>query len=95
MRMIQVHALDRVLEFLETLQPGSHDAIAARDPFNVDRRIEMRSSQAALALPTWAGGYAGTVPAALALLAALEAHAVVPAEVSEHIRRLATMATGV
>lgn len=94
MRMIQVHALDRVLEFLELLQPGSHDALAARDPFNVERRIEMRSSQVAPALPLWAGGYECTVQAALALLAALEAHDVVPAKVAEHIRMLATMATG-
>ena len=94
MRMIQVHALDRVLEFLEQLRPDSHDAFAARDPFNVDRRIEVRSSQDALALPVWAGGYERTVPAALALLAALEARNVVPVDVSEHIRMLATMATG-
>jgi hypothetical protein len=93
MRMVQVHSLDRVLECLEQLQPALHDARAARDPFNVDRRIEMRSTQAALSLPTWAGGYERTVPAALALLAALEEHNVVPADVAEHIRILATMAT--
>jgi hypothetical protein len=92
MRMIQVHALDRVLEFLELLQQGSHDSLAARDPFNVDRRIEVRSPQLALALPTWAGGYEYTVPAALALLEVLEAHHVVPAEVSAHIRVLAAQA---
>jgi hypothetical protein len=94
MRMIQVHSLDRVLEFLELQEPGSHAAVAARDPFNVDRRVEMRSSQAGRALPVWAGGYERTVPAALALLAALEAQDVVPAEVSGHIRRLATLAAG-
>jgi hypothetical protein len=94
MRMIQVHSLDRVLEFLERQKPGSHAAVAVRDPFNVDRRIEMRSSQAARVLPFWAGGYEHTVPAALALLAALEAQDVVPAEVSGHIRTLATLATG-
>lgn len=94
MRMIQVHALDRVLQFLELLQPGSHDASAARDPFNVERRIEMRSPEVAPVLPLWAGGYERTAPAALALLAALEAHDVVPREISEHIRMLATMATG-
>ena len=93
MRMIQVHSLDRVLEFLELLQPGSHDSWAARDPFNVDRRIEMRSSQVVPALPLWAGGYERTVPAALALLEALEAHDAVPAVVAGHIRMLATMAT--
>lgn len=94
MRMIQVHSLDRVLELQELLQPGSLDPSAARDPFNVDRRIEMRSAQVALAMPLWAGGYERTVPAALALLATLEAHNVVPADVARHIRKLATMATG-
>jgi hypothetical protein len=92
MRMIQVHALDRVLEFLETLQPDSNDPCSARDPFNVDRRIEMRGSQGALALPVWAGGYGCTVPAALALLAVLEMREVVPQYVGEHIRVLAKLA---
>lgn len=92
MRMIQVHTLDRVLELLELRQPASDDSYAARDPFNVDRRIEVRSSQAALALPAWAAGYERTVPAALALLAALEAHGGVPAEVAEHIKLLAKRA---
>ncbi len=92
MRMVQVQALDRVLEFLETLQPAAHEAHARRDPFNVDRRIEARNPQAAAALPTWAGGYTGTVPAALALLACLEAHGVVPAVVSERIAALADSA---
>jgi hypothetical protein len=92
MRMIQVHALDRVLEYLERQEQAAPGAVAARDPFNVDRRIEMRNPQAARALPVWAGGYERTVPAALALLAALEAHDVVPAVVSGQIRRLATLA---
>lgn len=93
MRLIQVHALDRVLEFLERQATEPPAAIAARDPFNVDRRIEMRSSRVARALPVWAGGYERTVPAALALLAALETHGVVPAEVSGHVSMLATLAT--
>jgi hypothetical protein len=93
MRTIQVHSLDRVLELMELHEPACHDARAARDPFNVDRRIEMRSSQAAPSLPTWAGGYDRTVPAALALLAALEAHGVVPVELAAHIRMLAEVAS--
>jgi hypothetical protein len=92
MRMIQVQSLDRVLEFLELQQPASHDPRTARDAYNVDRRIEMRSSQAALALPLWAGGYERTVPAALALLATLDALGVVPAGIAEHIRMLAMLA---
>lgn len=91
MRLVQVHALDRVLELLEVQQPGSSEPAAARDPFNVDRRIERRSPQLALDLPVWAGGYGHTVPAALALLAALQAHAAVPADVAAHIRALAAM----
>jgi hypothetical protein len=91
MRMIQVFCLDRVLEFLETVQPIAGGARAARDPFNVERRVEARHRQLAHDLQTWAGGYANTVPAALALLSALESHGVVPAEVAAHIRRLATM----
>jgi hypothetical protein len=91
LRMIQVHSLDSVLEFLELHQQESHASSAARDPFNVDRRIEIRNSQAAAALPIWAGGYERTVPAALALLEALEAFRVVPADVAEYIRMRATM----
>jgi hypothetical protein len=90
----QESALDRLLEFLEPLQPESHAPFAGRDPFSVDRRIELRSSQVAPALRLWAGGYERTVPAALALLAVLEAHSVVPKDVSEHIRRLASMTAG-
>jgi hypothetical protein len=92
MRMIQVHALDRVLEFLETLQTESNEPRSQRDPFNVDRRIEVRASQLALALPVWASGYECAVPAALALLSALEMREVVPQYVGEHIRGLAKLA---
>lgn len=92
MRMIQVHALDRVLEFLETLHPESNEPRSLRDPFNVDRRIEVRGSQCALALPVWAGGYECTVPAALALLSVLEMREVVPQYVGEHVRALAKLA---
>jgi hypothetical protein len=92
MRMIQVYALDRVLEFLETLQPDANEPRSVRDPFNVDRRIEMRSSQIDLALPVCAGGYERTVAAALALLAVLEMREVVPQYMGEHIRVLAKLA---
>jgi hypothetical protein len=92
MRMIQVYALDRVLEFLEQQQSTPEDPLAARDAFNVDRRVERRYPQTIRALPQWAGGYEQTINAALALLAALDEHHVVPAEVSEHIRRMAALA---
>jgi hypothetical protein len=94
MRMIQVFALDRVLELLELHQPESGDSRAARDSFNIDRRIEFRSPEAAIAMPAWAGGYGDSVPAALALLDVLEAHGDVPAPVAAHIRTLASLAAG-
>ncbi len=89
MRMVQVYALDRVLELLEQQQPSIGDIWSARDPFNVERRIEARSAEVAASLPTWAGGYDQTVPAALSLLATLQMHANVPAAVAEHIVGLA------
>lgn len=96
MRMIQVHALDRVLEVLEVVQgaepvdaaPASGGP-AARDPFNVDRRVERRHPALAAALPGWAAGYDGTRTAALGLLAALEAAATVPLAPAARIRALA------
>jgi hypothetical protein len=86
MRMVQVHALDRVLELLDL------DAAAARgrDPFSVDRRVEQRHPLARTALADWAPGYAGTLGAALRLLDALESRTEVPALVSAHIRGLAS-----
>ena len=66
---------------------------AQRDPFRVDRRIEVRSKHTAMTLPIWAGGYEHSVPAALALLAALESQEVVPVFVAAHIRKLAAMPT--
>ena len=93
LRLVQVHALDRVLEWLELHEAAALDPRAARDPFSVERRIEWRLAGAAPALPVWAGGYAHTVPAALALLAALEAQGEVPLEVAAHVRMLARSAS--
>lgn len=92
LRLIQVQALDRVLEFLELRDTGSADPRAARDPFAVERRIEMRSPQTVEALSTWSGGYEHSVTAAVALLDALEKHKVVPTAVAERIRALAACA---
>ena len=89
MRMVQVSALDRVLELLER---GGGPPSAQRDPFNVDRRVELRLPAAAANLAGWAPGYEGTCAAALALLAAIEARASVPEAVSLRIRALAAAA---
>jgi hypothetical protein len=84
MRMVQVYALDRVLE----LAAGAEAAPAA-DPFNPDRRIEARHPALAVHLPVLAGGYGHTVAAARALLRWLQARHAVPAAVASHIENLA------
>jgi hypothetical protein len=89
MRMVQVHALDRLLELQE--QRAAH-ADLARDPFSVDRRIEHRRPELVATLPALAGGYDHTPAAALALLRELERHAPVPAAVARHIHALAAAA---
>lgn len=89
MRMVQVHALDRLLELLEQRVAR---ADPARDPFSVERRIEQRRPELAATLPALAGGYNQTPAAALTLLGELERHAPVPAVVARHIRALAAQA---
>jgi hypothetical protein len=86
MRMVQVYALDRVLDLLER---SAVPTPLQRDPFNVDRRVEQRLPATAANLARWAPGYEGTCAAALALLAVIEARATVPEALSLRIRALA------
>jgi hypothetical protein len=88
MRMVQVFALDRVLQ-LATLDGQREGVAAAADPFNVDRRLELRCPELAAHLRTWAGGYAGTVSAARSLLTWLLARHAIPAPVVSRIEALA------
>jgi hypothetical protein len=66
MRMVQGHALDRVIELdaLRTRPPGG-------DPFNAERRLEQRQPALAAALAQLAPGYEHTPAAARAVLRAL------------------------
>ena len=65
----------------------------ARDPFNIDRRVDARRLEAAPQLLRWAPGYDGTLDAALALLHRLQQLAQVPQPVAERIRALATLSS--
>ncbi|MBZ8141588.1 hypothetical protein CLD22_16990 [Rubrivivax gelatinosus] len=67
MRLVQVHALDRLIE-LDTLRATP----APGDPFNRERRLEARQPVLAAELAALAPGYEHTPVAALALLAALQ-----------------------
>ncbi|MBX3635669.1 MAG: nucleotidyltransferase domain-containing protein [Rubrivivax sp.] len=90
MRMVQVHALDRVLELIDLLDRRPADPPTAdRDPFNADRRFEFRHPAEVAGLRRWAAGIERTPDAALALLERLEALAEVPAAVAARIRALA------
>lgn len=87
MRMVQGHALDRVLEWLDRHEPAARGV--SRDPFNADRRFEARHPAHAADLARWAPGLDGTPQAALALLEQLERMAPLPAAVVARIRELA------
>jgi hypothetical protein len=87
MRLIQVFALDRMLELRERRVEAA--AQVARDPFNIDRRIEQRQAGARERLPKLAPGYAHNAAAALAILAELELWAEVSPRMAAEIRGLA------
>lgn len=71
MRMVQSHALDRLIELDALRQQQRGEAAHGSDPFNRERRVEQRQSALRDELPRIAAGYARTPEAALALLAAL------------------------
>ena len=70
-RLIQVHAIDRLLDLVETTEPA---APSHRDPFAPERRLEQRLPRFAATLPDLAQGYARSVESARAILAFLEEH---------------------
>lgn len=87
MRLIQVHAVDRLLELAERRSPA-----AARDPFALERRIEQRHPELVPLLARVAQGYRGSAASACALLEALQARHSVPPQVAAHIHWLARQA---
>ena len=86
-RFVQGHALDRLLELDAWRHPERQ---AGADPFNRERRLEVRSAALATELPDLVPGYTHTPAAALAMLDALgrRGAALNPAIV-ERIRALA------
>lgn len=90
LRMVQSHALDRLIE-LDALRLQQRGQIAAgADPFNRERRVEQRQPSLSSELPQLAAGYEHTPAAALAMLAALERRgAQLNPAVTERVRALA------
>ncbi len=88
MRMVQVYAVDRVMEWIDRHEPAvvGH----ATDAFNADRRFELRHPDRVADLARWTPGIQHTPAAALALLETLQRAAPpLPAAVVDRIRKLA------
>jgi hypothetical protein len=86
MRLIQVHAVDRLLTFLHLTEPA---AGRQQDVFGVERGAERCFGPEALPLVKFAPGYERNREAALAILEWLEVRAEVNDVLAAEIRRLA------
>jgi hypothetical protein len=84
-RLIQTHAVDRLLTYLELSGTGA----ARQDEFVIERGVERRFSPDVLPLARMAPGYGRNREAALVILEWLEARIDVPATLAGEIRRLA------
>lgn len=87
MRMVQVYALDRLLELIDRLEPGLPGV--RRDPFNAERRFEFRHPDRVELIRRCTPGLDGTPQAALAILDALAALQPLPEAPLRAIRALA------
>ncbi len=72
MRMVQSHALDRLIELDALRQAQAGAGAGGADPFNRERRVEQRQPALRDDLPRIAVGYERTPESALALLQALQ-----------------------
>jgi hypothetical protein len=84
-RLIQVHAVDRVLELLELTEAG---ADRRQDAFAIERGVEARFGQELVPLDSMVPGYQRNREAALAILEWLETRAQVDPALTAAIRRL-------
>lgn len=81
-RLIQVHAVDRLIELSPHIERPSS---ASTDPFTPERRYEARFPRIAAVLPLFMQGYDRAVESALAILAFLEQHTPVNAAIKQRI----------
>jgi hypothetical protein len=85
-RLIQAHAIDRLLTFLDLTGQAAR---GRQDPFAVERGAERRFSADVLPLAAMVPGYGRNHEAALAILEWLEARVEVSPPLAEAIRELA------
>jgi hypothetical protein len=84
-RLIQHHAVDRLMTFLELTTPGS----PRQDAFALERGVEKRFGPDVLPLSRIVVGYDRNAEAALVILEWLEARVDVDSTLAAEIRRLA------
>jgi len=87
-RLIQVHAIDRLLDLWSSIENPEH---GFRDPFDATRRAEQRFPGMGPHLPPLIQGYGGTPESGLAILAFLEARFPVDPMLAQRIKELATV----
>jgi hypothetical protein len=90
MRMIQVYALDRLLELFEQKNSrlDATNVAVSRDPFNIDRRVEARLLMLKASLSQAAGGYDKTARAAQTILEIAVTLMPIPQEIITRITEL-------
>lgn len=84
-RLIQSHAVDRILELAPLVEP---ETPSLRDPFSGERRFEQRFPKVAAELPRFNQGYERSPESALAILEFLERHFEVNPAMAAAIRNL-------
>ncbi len=82
MRLIQVHAVDRLIELSPHMRLASG---ASADPFSLERRYEARYPDLAGVLSVCAQGYDRSIESTRAMLAFLERHQPVNAAIKQRI----------
>lgn len=90
-RFIQGHALDRLIDLSEYIEPAPKQD---RDPFSSDRRYEQRFPNLAPELPSLLPGYDHSVESALATLNFLDRHFTVNEAMRDAILALANEEEG-
>lgn len=84
-RFIQHYSVDRVIDLIVQAEP---EPSGLRDPFNIERRLEVRYPGMTQVLASFVQGYDRTPQSALAILSFLEERFAVNAAMAAAVRRL-------
>lgn len=85
MRLVQQHAIDRILDLIHLDQPFEKNMM---DPYMPDRRVETRFQNIENLLADFCLGYNRTLESAENILSWLQQHYAISVELTEEIRRL-------